>query len=195
MRKKRLLIVLLAILATTAVVLAATFVLWTRQPSMLVTMQSYNAKIYSNTKSTPTVIAEADGNPENTSLARTPGNDHQYSAIICFFTITQIDTVTLRISCADIPTYLDVNVSSIDLVTVQWNNGLFWEVASSTNIATNVPINSTVTFPKTSALFDTGVMHNGYNMRVGLVILISEYQISATTDTSATLHPSFDLMT
>jgi hypothetical protein len=196
LNKRKLLLAIIAILAICGVAFGAYLVLWTRTPTILITTQQYQARLLSGTQDIPNMIAEASSfPPEATTLSRTPTNDHEYRAVIVFDNVIQIDTVTLRLSVPDIPVYISTNISSINLVTVQYNGSPNWEVVSSTNIASNIAANSTVTFPKTGAIYDTGIMHMGFTQKVGLVILFSEYQIAPTTDTSATLHPSFDLMT
>jgi len=213
LKKNRLLIVLLAAVAVVGVASAAVLTLWQRPMSMLITNEGVTAAIYSRydylpdegsgvTPTLPLLISntiQSNDYPENNTIGLVYGSATQYFVLIDLYSVTPstLTTLTLNVTDTDVPAYLNVTIDSINLMTVQYIAAHDWGIVSNNYIVaqgSNIPLNSAIPTTVSQALYENGLTGQyGYDERVGIIVYINAVQIGTTTDTTATIHPTFSL--
>lgn len=186
--KRRLLIVALAFVAVVGVAFGAMFVLWSRQPTLLVSNQLYTAELFQ-----PTVNVVADKSVVATQWYRQP-DDHHYQIAIVIDEMNQIDSGILSITVPNLnSTLTSLNISSVDVWTVYFDGSL-WQVGNVQNLAANQPLGTPITILKTDVVYlSAGTSHNGYTDKRAIIITLSEYQLVPTTEPTTNYNTVIEL--
>lgn len=183
---KKIFAIAIALMLATVSIGYAMFVLWSRQPTLLVSNQLYTAELYQ-----PTVNVIADKSVVATQWSRQP-DDHHYQIAILVDAMNQIDTGILTVVVPDLNTTLtSLNISSVDVWTIHFS-GSVWSITSTLNVATNQPLGTPISIAKSDVLYDTGINPPNTDKRA-IIVTLSEYQLVPTTEPSTLYATTIEL--
>jgi hypothetical protein len=173
MRQKKALAICAVLIAVLSLSIAyAMQTLWTRSPTMLVYCKFYEAWLSEN-------IVDCI-NPSSHVVNywnRSTTNDHEYHIVLTITKMNQVDNGILTVTAQDVPAYLTVNISRVEIIYV-WQpsgaGGLFKTLAS------NVPLGTQINFTKPDAIqYRQGPGDNmNFDEYHCIVITLLEYQVS-----------------
>jgi hypothetical protein len=189
MKGKGIVIVVLALLATISVATAAFMSLWQRQPTFLVTNQAYTALLVN-----PDAMVIGMPNPTET-LTWTRMDQHHYAVSIEVLATYQIVTGSLTVNVTDIPAFLNVTCSSIELWRIYPTGSSPPFAYEVTSVLATAPFGSIITFDPATVYWDTGIEKpgTGITYKRCITIVLEEYQIGPSELTSEILHTVISL--
>jgi hypothetical protein len=190
MKGKSVIIVVLALLATISVATAAFMSLWQRQPTFLVTNQQYTALLVNPDAN----IIGVPGASETVVWTRM--DQHHYAVSIEVLATYQVVTGSLTVNVTDIPSFLNVTCSSIEIWRIYPTGSsppFAYEVTSV--LATAPAFDTVINFDPLAVYWDTGIEKpgTGITYKRCITIILEEYQIGPSELTSEVLHTTISL--